>query len=139
MMLEENNTEQGDDSLIRLTSKGNFDKTFRFLKKMSNFEVNKILEKYGAMGVSALSNATPVDSGLTASSWGYEISVGKEGATIHWTNTNQQNGIYIAVILQYGHGTGTGGYVQGRDYINPAIRPVFDKIAEEAWMEVVNS
>ena len=110
-MLEENNTEQGDDSLIRLTSKGDFDKTFRFLKKMSNFKVNKILEKYGAMGVSALSNATPVDSGLTASSWGYEISVGKEGATIHWTNTNQQNGIYIAVILQYGHGTGTGGYV----------------------------
>ena len=139
MMLEENNTEQGDDSLIRLTSKGDFDKTFRFLKKMSNFKVNKIIDKYGAMGVSALSNATPVDSGLTASSWGYEISVGKEGATIHWTNTNQQNGIYIAVILQYGHGTGTGGYVQGRDYINPAIRPVFDKIAEEAWMEVVNS
>ncbi len=138
-MLEENNTEQGDDSLIRLTSKGNFDKTFKFLKKMSDFEITKILEKYGAMGVSALANATPVDSGLTANCWGYEITVGKEGATIHWTNTNQNNGVYIAVILQYGHGTGTGGYVQGRDYINPAIRPVFDKIAEEAWMEVVNS
>ena len=125
--------------MIRITSKGDFNNTFRFLKKMSNFKVNKILEKYGAMGVSALAAATPMDSGLTANSWGYEISVGKEGATIYWTNTNQNNGIYIAVILQYGHGTGTGGYVQGRDYINPAIRPVFDKIAEEAWMEVVNS
>lgn len=138
-MLEKKNSEQGDDNLIRITSKGDFDNTFRFLKKMSNFKVNKILEKYGAMGVSALAAATPVDSGLTANSWGYEISVEKEGATIHWTNTNQNNGVYIAVILQYGHGTGTGGYVQGRDYINPAIRPVFDKIAEEAWMEVVNS
>ena len=139
MKLEKKNSEQGDDNLIRITSKGDFDNTFRFLKKMSNFKVNKILEKYGAMGVSALAAATPVDSGLTANSWGYEISVEKEGATIHWTNTNQNNGVYIAVILQYGHGTGTGGYVQGRDYINPAIRPVFDKIAEEAWMEVVNS
>ena len=139
MKLEKKNSEQGDDNLIRITSKGDFDNTFRFLKKMSNFKVNKILEKYGSMGVSALAAATPVDSGLTADSWGYEVIVGKEGATIHWTNTNQNNGVYIAVILQYGHGTGTGGYVQGRDYINPAIRPVFDKIAEEAWMEVVNS
>lgn len=130
---------QGDDSLIRITSKGDFSNTFRFLNKMSKFEINKILEKYGQMGVNALSDATPVDSGATASSWGYEISLKKEGATIHWTNTHQNKGVYIAVILQYGHGTGTGGYVQGRDYINPAIRPVFDKIAEEAWMEVVNS
>ena len=106
---------------------------------MSKFQINKILEKYGQMGVEALRSATPVDSGKTAECWGYEISVRKEGATIHWTNTNQNKGVYIAVILQYGHGTGTGGYVQGIDYINPAIRPVFDKIAEEAWMEVVNS
>ena len=106
---------------------------------MSKFQINKILEKYGQMGVEALRSATPIDSGKTAESWGYEISGGKEGATIHWTNTNQNKGVYIAVILQYGHGTGTGGYVQGIDYINPAIRPVFDKIAEEAWMEVVNS
>lgn len=106
---------------------------------MSKFQINKILEKYGQMGVEALRSATPIDSGKTAESWGYEISVRKEGATINWTNTNQNKGVYIAVILQYGHGTGTGGYVQGVDYINPAIRPVFDKIAEEAWMEVVNS
>ena len=106
---------------------------------MDNFQITKILDKYGKMGVNALANATPLDSGKTAESWGYEISVKKEGATIHWTNTNQNNGVHIAVILQYGHGTGTGGYVQGIDYINPAIRPVFDKIVEEAWMEVVNS
>ena len=125
--------------MIRITTKGDFNNTFRFLNKMSKFQINKILEKYGQMGVEALRSATPVDSGKTAESWGYEISIGKEGATIYWTNTNQNKGVYIAVILQYGHGTGTGGYVQGVDYINPAIRPVFDKIAEEAWMEVVNS
>lgn len=139
MKLEKNNSTQEGDSLIRISSKGDFNNTFRFLNKMSKFQINKILEKYGQMGVKALRSATPIDSGKTAESWGYEISVGKEGATIHWTNSNQNNGVYIAVILQYGHGTGTGGYVQGVDYINPAIRPVFDKIAEEAWMEVVNS
>ena len=139
MKLEKNNSTQEGDSLIRISSKGDFNNTFRFLNKMSKFQINKILEKYGQMGVKALRSATPIDSGKTAESWGYEISVRKEGATIHWTNSNQNNGVYIAVILQYGHGTGTGGYVQGVDYINPAIRPVFDKIAEEAWMEVVNS
>lgn len=139
MKLEKNSSTQEGDSLIRITTKGDFNNTFRFLNKMSKFQINKILEKYGRMGVEALRSATPIDSGKTAESWGYEISVGKEGATIHWTNTNQNKGVYIAVILQYGHGTGTGGYVQGVDYINPAIRPVFDKIAEEAWMEVVNS
>lgn len=139
MRLERNSSTQEGDSLIRITTKGDFNNTFRFLNKMSKFQINKILEKYGKMGVEALRSATPIDSGKTAESWGYEISIGKEGATIHWTNTNQNKGVYIAVILQYGHGTGTGGYVQGVDYINPAIRPVFDKIAEEAWMEVVNS
>ena len=139
MKPERNNSTQEGDSLIRIVTKGDFNNTFRFLNKMSKFQINKILEKYGQMGVEALRSATPIDSGKTAESWGYEISVGKEGATIHWTNINQNKGVYIAVILQYGHGTGTGGYVQGIDYINPAIRPVFDKIAEEAWMEVVNS
>ena len=139
MKPERNSSTQEGDSLIRITTKGDFNNTFRFLNKMSKFQINKILEKYGQMGVEALRSATPIDSGKTAESWGYEISVRKEGATTHWTNTNQNKGVYIAVILQYGHGTGTGGYVKGIDYINPAIRPVFDKIAEEAWMEVVNS
>lgn len=139
MKPDENNSKLGGDTLIRITSKGDFSKTFRFLKKMDNLEINNILDKYGKMGVEALANATPKDSGATASSWGYEIMTTDRGATLYWTNTNQNRGVYIAVILQYGHGTGTGGYVQGVDYINPAIRPVFDKIAEEAWMEVVNS
>lgn len=127
------------EQLIRITSKGDFNRTFKFLKKMQTFEVKQILERYAQMGVSALASATPVDSGQTASCWGYEIEMSGEDATIYWTNTNQNKGVYIAVILQYGHGTGTGGYVQGIDYINPAIRPVFDKIAEEAWREVTSA
>ena len=129
----------GDLKMIRFTVKGNFDRTFKFLKKMENFEVKDILEKYAQVGVQALASATPVDSGQTASCWSYEIEASGEDATIYWTNTNQNKGVYIAVILQFGHGTGTGGYVQGRDYINPAIRPVFDQIANEAWAEVVNA
>lgn len=125
--------------MVRFTVKGDFNRTFKFLKKMESFEVTKILKKYGDVGVSALASATPTDTGLTASCWGYEIVTSGEDATIYWTNTNQNKGVYIAVILQFGHGTGTGGYVVGRDYINPAMRPVFDKIAEEAWMEVVNA
>lgn len=106
---------------------------------MQNFKVEQILQKYGSKGVTALSSATPVDSGLTANSWTYVVEVRGESATIHWMNTNVNKGVNIAVILQYGHGTGTGGYVQGRDYINPAMRPIFDQIAEEAWKEVVNA
>ena len=113
--------------------------TFKFLEKMKNFQVKQILERYGQAGVSALASATPVDSGATANAWSYEIESKGDNHTIYWTNTNSNKGVYIAVILQYGHGTGTGGYVAGRDYINPAIRPIFDKIAEEAWMEVVTA
>lgn len=125
--------------MIKITSKGDFSKTFKFLNKMQNFKVEQILQKYGSKGVTALSSATPVDSGLTANSWTYVVEVRGESATIHWMNTNVNKGVNIAVILQYGHGTGTGGYVQGRDYINPAMRPIFDQIAEEAWKEVVNA
>ena len=94
------------------------------------------LNKYGAQGVAALASATPVDSGLTASSWYYEVEKGKGVASITFYNSNVHRGICIAIILQYGHGTGTGGYVQGRDYINPAIQPIFDQLAEDAWKEV---
>lgn len=98
----------------------------------------KALEKYGQRGVSALASATPVESGLTASSWTYEI-VRKPGSiSINFNNTNIQNGVPIAVILQLGHGTGTGGWVEGRDYINPAIQPIFDEIVNEAWKEVTS-
>ena len=98
-----------------------------------------ILNKYGKMGVSALAAATPVDTGKTADSWIYEIETSKDSYTITWSNTNVNNHVNIALILQYGHATRNGGYVSGRDYINPALQPVFDQIAEEAWREVTSS
>lgn len=125
--------------MIKLSSKGDFSKTFKFLHSAQNFKIEHILHKYGREGVSALRNATPVDSGVTANSWSYELKISKESVTIHWNNSHVNKGVNIAVILQYGHGTGTGGYVQGRDYINPAIKPIFDKIAEEAWKEVTRA
>lgn len=125
--------------MIKLSSKGDFSKTFKFLNSMQNFKIEHILHKYGREGVNALKNATPVDSGVTANSWSYELKISKESVTIHWNNSHVNKGVNIAVILQYGHGTGTGGYVQGRDYINPAIKPIFDKIAEEAWKEVTRA
>ena len=125
--------------MIKITSSGDFSRTFKFLNFMSNWKIDKILQKYGQQGVAALSAATPVESGTTANSWSYEIKTSGQSATIYWSNSNVNKGVNIAVILQFGHGTGTGGYVQGRDYINPAMRPVFDKIAEEAWREVVKA
>jgi len=97
------------------------------------------LNKYGRKGVEALSESTPKDTGDTASRWSYEIEFTSEGANLYWKNSNINDGVSIALILQYGHGTGTGGYVQGRDYINPALHPIFDQIAESAWKEVRNS
>ena len=95
-----------------------------------------LLDRYGREGVAALASATPVDSGETANSWYYEIENKKGSATIRFCNSNINKGVPIAIILQYGHGTGTGGWVQGRDYINPAIRPVFDSLVQSAWREV---
>ena len=122
--------------MISFRQQGDFSKLTGFLEKAK--EIVKIgnLDKYGREGVAALSSATPVESGLTANSWTYKIEQNNGSATISFHNTNIQNGIPIAIILQYGHGTGTGGWVQGRDYINPAIQPVFDKIANDAWKEV---
>ena len=123
--------------MIRFGQKGDFSKLTRFLEKAKEAVSLGDLDKYGREGVSALASATPVDSGLTAKSWSYEIVHTKQGsATIVFHNSNIQNGVPIAIILQYGHGTRNGGWVQGRDYINPAIRPIFDKIVNEAWREV---
>lgn len=122
--------------MISFSHKGNFSNTERYLKQLKRATRRNILEKYGKEGVAALASATPVDSGQTAESWFYQI-VDKRGVIeLSFHNSNIQNGVPIAIILQYGHGTGTGGYVQGRDYINPAIQPVFDRLADEVWREV---
>lgn len=125
--------------MIKFRQKGDLSKTVKFLER-SKKAVNIIdLDKYGREGVAALASATPVDSGLTASSWYYKIENGKGHVMISFFNSNIQNGVPIAIILQYGHGTRNGGWVQGRDYINPAIQPIFDKISNEAWKEVTRS
>ena len=122
--------------MITFRQKGDFSKLTRFLEKAKNAVRIGDLDKYGREGVAALMSATPVESGLTANSWSYKITHENGSAAITFFNANIQNGVPIAIILQYGHGTGTGGWVQGRDYINPAIQPIFDKIAENAWREV---
>lgn len=122
--------------MIKIRQKGDFSKVTTYLIKAKKGIKLRDLDKYGKQGVAALSSATPVDTGLTASSWYYRIERSGSTISITFLNSNVQNGVPIAVILQYGHGTGTGGWVQGRDYINPALRPIFDKIADDAWKEV---
>ena len=122
--------------MISFRQKGDFSKLTSYFEKLKETVKLGDLDKYGREGVAALASATPIDSGLTASSWYYKIENNNGRATIGFYNSNIQNGVPIAVILQYGHGTGTGGWVEGRDYINPAIRPIFDKIADSAWKEV---
>lgn len=124
---------------VKFEVSGSFTKTERFLNRMKRREYLNVLDEFGREGVRALRNATPVDSGATAEAWDYEIKRTRGYTEIVWTNSNINDGVPIAVILQYGHGTGTGGYVQGRDYINPAIRPIFDKIAEKAWKVVTSA
>jgi len=124
---------------ISFSSKGDFSKTIKFLNKVKNVKINNILSKYGEIGVNALSQATPKDSGVTSRSWNYKIEVNNDNASIVWYNTNVVKGVNIAVILQYGHGTRNGGWVEGRDYINPAMKPIFDKIADQVWKEVINN
>ena len=125
--------------MIRFNSKGDFSKATRYFKKaLVASDVSDILDKYGKRGVSALAASTPVDSGLTASSWYYKVQSSRSNATLTFHNSNINNGVPIAIILQYGHGTGTGGWVEGRDYINPDIQPIFDEIVEEAWKEVTS-
>jgi hypothetical protein len=125
--------------MIVVKHRGNFNKTEKFLRQATKLNYRQILEKYGQRGVDALASATPIDSGLTASSWGYEIHSSGSSFSISWTNSNVVDGVPIAIILQYGHATGSGGFVQGRDYINPAIQPIFDQLATEAWKEVTKA
>lgn len=124
--------------MITFRQKGDFSKFNRYLERLKEAVKLGDLNKYGRQGVQALSSATPIESGETANSWYYKINRTKESVSITFHNSNIQNGVPIAIILQYGHGTGTGGWVEGRDYINPAIQPIFDKIAEDAWKEVTS-
>lgn len=125
--------------MMYLESKGDFTKTFNFLEKAKHLFNKSTFDKYGEVGVEALRQNTPKDSGKTADSWYYKVSEEKGRITITWLNRNINDGVPIAIILQYGHGTGTGGYVKGIDYINPAMKSVFDQIAEDAWREVTKS
>lgn len=124
---------------VSLTVSGSTSKTKKFLDDLTSGQTFHGLDSLAQQGVSALASATPVDSGLTASSWTYEVSTSAGSIKISWLNANVVNGVNIAVILQYGHGTGTGGYVAGRDYINPAIQPIMNRIADEVWRMVINS
>lgn len=121
---------------ISISSKGSFEKTERFLKAMEKLDIAKIISAQGEVGVRALSEATPRDSGRTASSWGYRVEKKGTSVSIVWTNSDEENGFPVAVMIQYGHGTGTGGYVQGIDFINPAMRPIFERIADTVWKAV---
>ena len=125
--------------MISFRQKGDFSKLTRFLERAKNLVHLSDLDRYGREGVAALASATPVDTGKTAASWYYDIKINKESASITFNNSNIQNGVPIAIILQYGHGTRNGGWVEGRDYINPVIQPIFDKMAEEAWKEVTRA
>lgn len=125
--------------MIKFRHKGDFSKLTNFLEKTKGTIRMSLLDKYGREGVAALSSATPVETGLTASSWYYKIENNNGSASINFYNSNIQNGVLIAIVLQYGHGTRNGGWVQGRDYINPAIQPIFDRITNEAWKEVTKS
>lgn len=121
---------------IIFRQKGDWKKTRKFLKRCSDLDLDDVLNLYGQEGVDALAKATPKDTGKTAASWSYEVTKGRESIVITWKNSNIVDGVPIAVILQYGHGTRNGGYVEGVDYINPAMRPVFERIAARAWGEV---
>jgi hypothetical protein len=125
--------------MISFRQKGDFSKLSRYLEKAKEAVNIGILDKYGREGVAALASVTPVETGLTASSWSYEIVRRNGSVAVEFHNSNIQNGVPIAIILQYGHGTRNGGWVQGRDYINPAIQPIFIKLANDAWREVTRT
>lgn len=125
--------------MITITSTGDFKRLEKFLYQMKSQKFLSAVTKYAQKGVDALASVTPVDSGKTANSWDYEIVTGPQTTNIYWINSNVNDGVNIALILQYGHGTGTGGYVEGRDYINPAIRPIFDSMTDGIWKEVTSA
>lgn len=124
--------------MISFRQKGDFSKLNKYFEKLRETAKTGVLDKYGRAGVAALASATPTETGLTASSWYYEIKRQNGSVSIEFKNSNVNKGVPIAIILQYGHGTGTGGWVEGRDYINPAIQPIFDQLTADAWKEVTS-
>jgi hypothetical protein len=125
--------------MIRITSSGSFKNTEAFLNRVSRGDIYRSIVVGAEAGVRALADATPLDSGLASDSWDYEIERSGKAVTIKWTNNDVENGFPVAIMLQLGYGTGTGGYVQGRDYINPAMKPIFDKIADDVWKAVTSA
>lgn len=125
--------------MFSLSSQGDFSKTLKFLNAMQKLDIGAICEAQAQKGVNALMAATPAETGLAGNSWGYVIERSKGHVMIGWTNSDVENGFPVALMIQYGHGTGTGGYIQGRDYINPAMRPIFDQIAETVWKAVTSA
>jgi hypothetical protein len=125
--------------MIRITSSGSFKNTEAFLNRVSRGDIYRSIVAGAEAGVRALADATPLDSGLASDSWDYEIERSGKAVTIKWTNNDVENGFPVAIMLQLGYGTGTGGYVQGRDYINPAMKPIFDKIADDVWKAVTSA
>ena len=125
--------------LVTFKNRGDFSKTDKFFNRLLRRDYLNVLEKYGQQGVAALSASTPVKTGKTASSWEYIITHTPTESKIEWVNTNVVAGTNVVILLQYGHGTKNGGYVVGRDFINPALKPIFDKMADEAWKEVTKT
>jgi hypothetical protein len=122
--------------MITFKQHGDFSKLTKYFERLKETARFGLLDRYGKEGVEALQKSTPIDTGKTAASWYYEIENDGKSATISFHNSNTNKGVQIAIILQYGHGTRNGGWVEGRDYINPAIQPIFDRIVDEAWKEV---
>lgn len=125
--------------MISLSGSGSFDKTTAWLKQLQKLDIGKVAEAGAKRGVRALAEATPIESARAAGSWGYTIQKSPSQTTIIWTNSDIENGFPVVIMLQYGHGTGTGGYVQGKDFINPAIKPIFDEIAQSVWKAVISA
>lgn len=125
--------------MLGVSSSGSFDKTMKFLNFLESKKMFSRLEHFGRVGVDALESATPIETGETRNSWGFQVNRSRNRYSINWFNTHVDDGVNIAVIIQYGHGTGTGGYVEGRDYINPAMRPIFDKILDDVWRQVTSA
>jgi len=139
MLLEDDVPAREVNSMIKFKQKGDFKKATTFFTNSIKKNYSEILEKYGKLGVEALKKATPVDTGKTSESWYYKVESYASGLRIVWSNSNVNKGVPIAVVIQYGHGTGTGGWVEGRDYINPALQPIFETLAEELWKETTKT